>query len=183
MWTFLSGYPILLLCDPQWELSLSGWEKERLPFPLPILLCKHYFLKFLLIKDHNCYSNANISEEKKQKCWLRFTLRVNSLSDLFQGVGSDSFRLHGREKSTGKRKTKVASFMLLEAPCLWILLESLPDQFPWNLFWALSQPQRQIHPHHLSPPPSARSGRSQPSLCQTQLSFVPACLSEAALMG
>lgn len=72
--------------------------------------------------------------------------------------------------------------LLLEAALPLDLVESLPDQFP-GICSEHSQPQRLIHPHLLGPPPSARSGTPNPPSAKHNSSFVPACLSEAALMG
>ena len=80
-WTFLPGHPIFTFMWPTMRTGFKWVRRGKTPFsPPPILLCKHYFLKFVLIKDHNCYSitilQMQISLKKKKKnCWLRFTLR------------------------------------------------------------------------------------------------------------
>lgn len=126
------GISFSLFCDPKifrgenWFWVGAGRGKTPSCL-LPTLLPRDSFLKFFLTKYHNFYS---IKIFKMQKyLWKRknktFDLDsfkgVNSLSDLFQRVGSASYRLHGEKTALQKSKTNVAQFTsCLGLPCLWI---------------------------------------------------------------
>lgn len=75
----------------EWLLEEGRREDSTPSCLLPTLLPRDSFLKFLLMKYHNFYSIKIFKIKKKKKTVdLDSHKGVNSLSDLFQRVGSDS---------------------------------------------------------------------------------------------